>query len=106
MNLLIEIALETVIESIWFLSPSEKELEGIRNLKKWRNGELSSHDETMIDSNSSYILLATGDGLFLVHRKKSWKGKLDNTAESLYSKKGRRAFRRIHNQIQKTNCEQ
>ena len=102
MNSLIEAALETIVDTVWCLSPSEKEEEGVRNLIKWQNGELSNHDDSMIGSDKSYILLATREGLFLVHRKKKWKGKLDAVAENLYEKRGNRAFRRIHKHLLRT----
>lgn len=90
MNLFIELALEVFTDTLWFLGPSDKETEEVRTLVKRRNGELSNHADEMIDSDKSYLLLATKDGLYLVHRKKKWKRKLDTFAKSLYEKRGKK----------------
>ncbi|MCH8511381.1 MAG: hypothetical protein LAT83_06980 [Kiritimatiellae bacterium] len=68
---------------------------------KWRNGELSKQDETQIASDRNYLLIASADSLYLIHRHKRWKGKLDPYAESLFKQRGAKAFRRMHKHLGK-----
>ncbi|GEM_PF-2816860 len=85
-----------LLSPLLFLSLSPKERHCIQSLVRWRNGERSHHDEWLIDSTRSYLLMAVKEDLFLIHRKKKWKAKLDAKAEALYTRYGRRAFRRMH----------
>ncbi|WFB36329.1 hypothetical protein P3T73_00940 [Kiritimatiellota bacterium B12222] len=108
MTIFFEILIEVVLNALWMCFPGKKEQEGLEHLLKWREGKLSSHDETLIDSDRNYLLIATADGLQLVHRHQKWRGCLDETAESLYVKQGSRSFRRIHRHLlkqQKKKCK-
>ena len=95
MYLPLSVLLETLCDAL-FLSPSEKELESVQALKRWRDSPLEDDGQTQLDSNRNYLLLGTKQGLFLVQRKQRWQGLLDPYCEQLYEKRGRRAFARIH----------
>ena len=97
-----EVVLDYVSDLILFLDLSPKERDAIAKIRSWKQGELACHDDSLLDSNSRYLLLSAAGRLFLVDRRRKWKGELDEMCIDLYSRYGRRAFRRIRKRIVKT----
>ena len=89
-----------VIDLVPFSLSSDSER--LTKIQKAYSKSTSAHDDTLIDSNKSYLLLHTNNGLYLISRNSSWKHKLNDSETSMYTKLGRRAFfsiRRKSNQL-------
>lgn len=89
-NLLGEIALHW---SFLDKTPFEK-------MAKARDKILSGHDDVIVDSTREYLLLNTNDGLFLISRKEAWKARLGEDEEAIYTRLGRKSFRKIRKLIE------
>ena len=85
--------LDIVLDVIYFWDDTDKQR--ILDIKNAGEKILSGHEDVVLDSNKSYLLLNTNQGLYLVSRRDAWKAKLRDTEEALYISKGRRAFSRI-----------
>ena len=92
------LALDAILDVVFFWDDSDaKRITDIRNA---REKVLSGHDDVVLDSTKSYLLLNTKQGLYLVLRKDSWKARLGDSEEAIYASKGRRSFSRIKRTLQ------
>ncbi|MEO0415709.1 MAG: hypothetical protein AAF226_12255 [Verrucomicrobiota bacterium] len=83
---------DALLDFVPVFQTSPKEREAKAKVKSWIAGGLDCTDESLIDSSRGYLLLATRDKLFLVERRGSWKGELDDFSLERYLKRGTRAF--------------
>lgn len=93
------IIFDTFLDLLSISRLSERENEGIRNFQRWQRGDLEVHDDTLLDSNRRFLLLTSGDRVFLVHRSDSWRGELDEWSLDLYAAKGQRSFAKIRRHL-------
>lgn len=92
-SILIDPIADLIGDIILFWDKSDTER--IKSIQRARDRVLECHDEVMVDSSKSYLLLCTQKGFYLVSRRKTWKGRLTDQELSLYERRGRRAFARI-----------
>ena len=74
---------------------SKADSERVQLLQRARSKSLDCHDDTLIDSSKTHLLLCTGQEIHLVSRRRQWRAQLSEQDIELYKKRGRRAFRRI-----------
>jgi hypothetical protein len=88
------VLIEGIGDLIWAFELSPQEKEGIAKLNRWRSGHLN-HDDTLLDSDKRYLLVAANERIFLVEREGNWKRELNESDLDLYTRKGRAAFKTI-----------
>ena len=89
--------IDLVIDVFTFWDKSDSKR--ISMIKNARDKVLSEHDDVLVDSNKSYLLLNTEKGLYLISRRDVWKAKLGAREEIMYARKGARSFSRIRRDL-------
>jgi len=89
--------IDIILDAVFFWDNSDTRR--VSDIKNARDKVLSGNDDVLIDSNKSYLLLNTKQGLYLVSRKDTWKAKLGDQEEATYASKGKRSFARIRRSL-------